>query len=154
MKLLFRQRVFSWFDSYDIYNEAQETVYTVKGRLSLGRCLEIYDQYQQHIGTVKQQPFTFLPRFSLYLGDTYAGEIQKEFSPFSPSFVLDCYDWRVEGDFWGWDYQVISERDGEVMRASKELLSWGDTYEMEIFRPQDALLCLMVVLAIDATKSK
>ena len=49
---------------------------------------------------------------------------------------------------------MISERDGEVMRASKELLSWGDTYEMEIFRPQDALLCLMVVLAIDATKSK
>ena len=31
MKLLFKQRFFSWFDSYDIYNEAGETVYTVKG---------------------------------------------------------------------------------------------------------------------------
>ena len=27
MKLLFKQRLFSWFDSYDIYNEAGETVY-------------------------------------------------------------------------------------------------------------------------------
>mgnify|MGYP003238671317 FL=1 len=29
MRLLFRQRFFSWFDSYDIYNENEETVYTV-----------------------------------------------------------------------------------------------------------------------------
>ena len=31
MKLLFKQRVFSWFDSYDIYNEAGDAVYEVKG---------------------------------------------------------------------------------------------------------------------------
>ena len=28
MRLLFRQRLFSWFDSYDIYDEAGNTVYT------------------------------------------------------------------------------------------------------------------------------
>ena len=33
MRLLFRQRFFSWLDSYDIYNENEETVYTVKGQL-------------------------------------------------------------------------------------------------------------------------
>ena len=36
MKLRFRQRFFSWFDSYDIYSEAGETVYTVKGELAWG----------------------------------------------------------------------------------------------------------------------
>lgn len=30
MRLLFRQRLFSWFDSYDIYDEAGNTVYTVE----------------------------------------------------------------------------------------------------------------------------
>ena len=40
MKLLFKQRVFSWFDSYDIYNEAGETVYVVKGQLSWGHCFK------------------------------------------------------------------------------------------------------------------
>ena len=34
MKLLFKQRFFSWFDSYDIYNQAGDVVYTVKGQLS------------------------------------------------------------------------------------------------------------------------
>lgn len=33
MKLLFKQRMFSWFDSYDIYNEAGDAVYEVKGVL-------------------------------------------------------------------------------------------------------------------------
>ena len=36
MKLLFKQRFFSWLDSYDIYDEYENTVYTVKGQLSWG----------------------------------------------------------------------------------------------------------------------
>lgn len=55
MKLLFRQRMFSWFDSYDIYNDLGETVYTVKGRLSWGHCLKIFDAYGNEIGTVKER---------------------------------------------------------------------------------------------------
>lgn len=31
MKLLFKQRAFAWFDSYDIYDENENTVYIVKG---------------------------------------------------------------------------------------------------------------------------
>ena len=30
MKLLFKQRAFAWFDSYDIYDENENTVYIVK----------------------------------------------------------------------------------------------------------------------------
>ena len=31
MRLYFKQRFFSWFDSYDIYDEAGNVVYTVEG---------------------------------------------------------------------------------------------------------------------------
>ena len=61
MKLLFKQRFFSWFDSYDIYNEAGETLYTVKGQLAWGHCLKIFDAYGNEIGTVKEKILTFLP---------------------------------------------------------------------------------------------
>ena len=37
MRLYFKQRFFSWFDSYDIYDEAGNTVFTVEGQLSWGR---------------------------------------------------------------------------------------------------------------------
>ena len=35
MKLLFKQRAFAWFDSYDIYDENENTVYVVKGQVQL-----------------------------------------------------------------------------------------------------------------------
>ena len=42
MQLVFKQRFFSWFDSYDIYDGEGRTVYTVEGRLAWGHRLEIY----------------------------------------------------------------------------------------------------------------
>lgn len=39
-KLLFKQRLFSWFDSYDIYDEMEQTVYVVKGQLAWGTLSE------------------------------------------------------------------------------------------------------------------
>ena len=99
MKLLFKQRMFSWFDSYDVYDDAGNTVYTVKGQLSFGHCLKIYDASGNELGTVKERVFSFLPRFEIYRGDDYIGCITKEFSFFRPKFSVDCMGWQVDGDF-------------------------------------------------------
>ena len=64
MKLLFKQRMFSWFDSYDIYDENENTVYVVKGQLSWGHCLKIFDTEENELGTVKQEVLTWLPKFA------------------------------------------------------------------------------------------
>ena len=55
MKLLFKQRFFTWFDSYDIYDEAGQTLFTVEGQLAWGHTLHINDASGVHIATVKQQ---------------------------------------------------------------------------------------------------
>ena len=82
MRMYFKQRMFSWFDSYDIYDEQGNTLYVVKGQLAWGHCLKIFDAYGQEVGTVKERLLTFLPKFEIYLGDTYLGCIIKEFSFF------------------------------------------------------------------------
>ena len=84
MRLLFQQRLFSWFDSYDIYDEEGRTVYTVEGKLSWGHRLEIYGPAGDHLGTVKEEVLTFLPRFSIYVEGRYLGCIRKEFTLFKP----------------------------------------------------------------------
>lgn len=151
MRLLFKQRFFSWFGSYDIFDEDGNTVYVVKGELSWGHRLQIYDAMGNPVGRVQERILTFLPKFELYVEGRLAGEIVKEFSLFRPKFQLDCNGWTIEGDFWEWDYTVM---DGArtVMRLSKELWNWTDTYSMEITRSEDALYSLMIVLAIDAVK--
>ena len=78
MKLLFKQRLFSWFDSYDIYDEAGNTVYVVKGQLSWGHKLVIYDAYGDEVGMVVQKVLTFLPKFEIYKNGSYIGCLSKD----------------------------------------------------------------------------
>lgn len=152
MKMLFRQRFFSWFDSYDIYNEAGDTLYTVEGQLSFGHCLHINDASGRHVATLKQVILSFLPCFELYIGEECVGTVQKEFSFFRPSFSVDCRGWQVEGDFFEWDYAIYDERGGTVASVAKEIFQLTDTYTINVWDPADSLHALMVVLAIDAEK--
>ena len=152
MKLLFKQRFFSWLCSYDIYDEAGQTVYTVKGQLAWGHCLKIYDAQGNEIGTVKEKALTWLPKFELYIGDRYLGCIRKELSFFRPRFTIDCNGWQVEGDWFEWDYRILNGVGQTVANVSKELWNWTDTYVIDVADPQDALCALMLVLAIDAEK--
>lgn len=152
MKLLFKQRLFSWFDSYDIYNEAGETVYTVKGQLSWGHLLKIYDNRGNEIGTVKERIFTWLPKFEMYLGEQYVGCISKEFTFLKPKFNIDCNGWQIEGDFFEWDYRILNASGQRIAAISKKLFNWTDTYEIDVDNPEDALCALMFVLAVDAEK--
>lgn len=152
MKLLFKQRFFSWLDSYDIYDEAGAPVYTVEGKLSWGHRLEILDASGAALGTVKEEVLTFLPRFALYLDGEYIGQIKKEFTFFKPVFSLDCNGWQVEGNLFEWDYSITDANGEAVAYLSKELLHFTDTYVLEILDPQNALMVLMIALAIDAAK--
>lgn len=153
MRLLFKQRLFSWFDSYDIFDEAGNSVFTVKGVLALGHCLEIYDNRGNKLGYVKEKVLSFLPKYCLYIGEQYIGEIKKEFTFLKPKFTLDFNGWRVSGDYWEWDYDVING-NSVIMHASKKIWNFTDTYEIDVVsnRDEDVLYSLMIVLAIDAAK--
>ena len=152
MKLLFKQRMFSWFDSYDIYDEQGNTVYVVKGQLSWGHCLKIFDACGNEVGTVKERIFTFLPKFEVYLGGNYLGCIQKELAFFKPRYDIDYNGWHIEGNLFEWDYTIQDGAGMPVAVISKQLFNWTDTYEIDVRLPQDALVSLMFVLAIDAEK--
>lgn len=152
MRLLFKQRFFSWFDSYDIYDENGNTVYTVQGQLAWGHCLKIFDAAGNEIGTVKERVLTWLPKFEIYLGEEYIGCISKELSFFKPKFNIDYNDWYVEGDFFEWDYQIVDNYGRQIAEVSKQLMNWTDTYVIDVVDSQDALGALMLVLAIDAEK--
>ena len=78
MKLLIKQRVFSWTDTYDVYDEAGNPKYFVKAEFfTLGHQIHVYD-------------------------------IQKEFTFFKPKYDINYNGWRCEGDFLAWDYDVYS----------------------------------------------
>lgn len=152
MKLIFKQRLFSWLDSYDIYYEDGSRAYTVQSQLAWGHCLKISDSSGRELGTIKERVLTWLPQFEIYLGEQYVGRITKEFSFLKPRFHIDCNGWSVEGDWLEWDYSIRSQDGQTIACVSKEVLNWTDTYVLDIADPGDALCVLMLVLAIDAEK--
>ena len=152
MKLSFKQRFFSWLDSYDIFDESGETIYTVQGKLSFGHRLHVLDRNGCHIATLQEKVLTLLPKFEIWIGENYVGCIRKELSLFKPRFTVECNGWDIQGDLFEWDYDIVSQQGSVVATVSKELFRWTDTYVIDVRNPQNALLALMVVLAIDAEK--
>lgn len=100
-KLLFKQRLFSWFDSYDIYDETEQTVYVVKGQLAWGHCLKIFSVYGEEVGTVKEKVLTLLPKFEVYEKERYIGCIQKELTFLKPKYDIDFNGLAYRGRLYG-----------------------------------------------------
>lgn len=152
MRMYFKQRLFSWFDSYDIYDEWGNVLYVVKGQLSWGHCLKIFDTYGNEVGIVKERVITFLPKFEVYLRDRYLGCISKRFTFFKPQYDIDYNGWHIDGSFMEWDYKITDAMGGMVASISKELFHMTDQYVIDVSNPEDSLIALMFVLAIDAEK--
>lgn len=150
MKLLIKQRVFSWTDTYDVYDENGNAKYFVKAEfLALGHRLHVYDASRNEVGVIRQKLMTLLPAFEIEVGGVVRGRIEKKFALFRPKYEVDFNGWRAEGDFLGWDYDVYSGCSA-VIHISKQLFHWGDTYVIDFVDPKDELMGLLLVIAIDA----
>lgn len=149
MKLLIKQRVFSWTDTYDVYDEDGNAKYFVKAEfLTLGHRLHVYDTSRNEVGVIRQKLMTLLPAFEIEAGGVIRGRIEKQFTLFRPKYEVDFNGWRAEGDFLGWDYDVYSGCSA-VIHISKQLFRWGDTYVIDFVNPADELIGLLLVIAID-----
>ena len=151
MELLIKQRVFSWTDSYDVYDETGTPKYYVKAEFfSFGHQIHIYDKRTgEELGSVHQKLFTLLPTFEIRRGGQTLGIIRKKFTLFSQNYLVDYLGWDVEGDFLGWDYRIF-RGNSQIMSISKQWLTWGDTYRLVFSDPKDELTGLLLVIAIDA----
>ena len=149
MKMLIKQRFFSLFDSYDVYDENDEVLYVCKGQFSWGHTLKVLDQNERELGMIKEKVWSFLPKFEVYKNDVLIGTIAKEFTLFKPKFNIDYNSWKVEGDVFSWDYEVKDKDDNLVATIKKKIWKLTDTYEIDVVNREDCLNVLMLVLAID-----
>lgn len=150
MKLLIKQRVFSWTDTYDVYDEYEQQKYFVKAEfLTWAHHLHVSDTSGREIGAVHQHAFTFLPTFDIEVDGVMVGTVRKQFSIFKPTYEIDYNGWHCEGDFLAWEYEVYAGCS-EVVHISKQPFHWGDTYVIDIQNPADEVMALMLTIAIDA----
>lgn len=150
MQLRIKQRIFSFTDTYDVYDENQNKKYFVKGELfSFTHKIHVFDQKGREIGSIHEKMFQILPTFDIYLHGRKVGSVNKKFTLFRPKYEIDCCGWRVEGDFMNWEYDVY-QGCSTIIQITKKLFAWGDTYVINYNNADDEIMGLLLVIAIDA----
>ncbi len=149
MRLYIKQKVFSWNDRFNIFDESGTPFYSAEGEFfSWGKKLHVYGPDGAEAAFIRQKVMSLFPRFFIEINGQTVCEVVKEFTLFRPSYRLEGLSWRMGGDFFDHEYSLTS-KEGEIMRLSKKWFTWGDTYELDIHEPQNELICLCVALAVD-----
>ena len=152
MKLYIKEKVFSWSDTFFVKDSHGEDKYTVEGEFfSLGKKLHVYDRSGAEVAFIQQELFTFLPQFTVSVGGQEIARVKREFSFLRPRYTIENLGWDVEGSFWEHDYQITANGQ-PVVTITKEWMTWGDTYELDIENPADEIVALAVVLTIDCVQ--
>ena len=152
MKLYIKEKVFSWGDKFTVKDTYGEDKYIVEGEVfSWGKKLHVYDRSGAEVAFIQQELFTFLPQFTVSVGGQEIARVKREFSFLRPRYTIENLGWDVEGSFWEHDYQ-ITQNGRPVVTITKEWMTWGDTYELDIENPADEIVALAVVLTIDCVQ--
>ena len=152
MKLVLKEKIISWFDSFNIYDESGKIYYKVTGKLAWGHKFVIYDAAGNEVGMVREQIIDLMPHFDLYKGGAKVGTLSKKITLLKPKFKVDSNGWEVKGDIMQWDYSIHDEGGRETARIYKKILRLLETYVIDVPDKDDVLDAVMVVLAIDAEK--
>lgn len=149
MKLYIKEKVFTWGDQFTVKDERGNDRYVVEGEVfSWGKNLHVYDMTGREVAFIKQEVWSFLPRYYVFCGDRQVAEIKKEFTFFFPKYRIDGLGWEIDGSFMAHEYE-ITQSGRTIVSISKEWMTWGDSYELNIANPSDEIVALAVVLTID-----
>lgn len=153
MKLYIKQSVFSLGEHFEVRNEYNELVYTVKGSFfEIPKNFKISDANGTEVATIASQLFRLLSRYTIETRHESV-ELKRNFTFFSHRFELVNTDWSLQGDFFSHNYQVVNGAT-PIMSIRKHWFTWGDSYELDVRDDKDALLCLCIVIAVDAQISQ
>lgn len=152
MKLMIKQRLLSWSDSYDIYDENMNKKYTAKADFpAIGHTIRFFDNYGNEVGYIKEKLLRLLSEFEVYIGGRLYGSVKRKFTLFLPEYDISYYGWKVSGDIFEWDYDVKASDGRIIAQIEKKIFNLTDTYVININDPSDEIPLLLLVAAIDAS---
>lgn len=152
MRYVMNQKVFSIGDKFVIRDEQGNDMYYVQGEIfSFGHKLSFMDISGRELLYIRQEHFTFSPTYQILRNGQPIAEIKKElFTFFHCKYdISSAYgDLQVEGEFL--DHEYTFSRNGNIIaNVTKEWLTWGDTYGIEIADNEDHAFFLACVVVID-----
>ncbi|WP_440897015.1 LURP-one-related/scramblase family protein [Amphibacillus sp. Q70] len=152
-RLYIKQKVFSLGEQFTIKDENQVDKYFVRGSfLSIPKTFEIEDMNGDHVAAITKKVFSLLPKFFVEVDGKDILTIAKEFTFFKDSYRIDSSNIQVRGNWWDKHFEVF--RQGEkIAHVNKKWLTWGDTFEVDVYDEDYQHIAIAIVIAIDFVKS-
>ena len=153
MRYVMKQKVLCLGDQFAIADEAGRDLFLVRGRLlSLGNQLSFTDLAGNELAFIKQRLLCWCPTYEIYREGRQVAVVEKGILPFFHCrFTIDVpgpNDLEANGDLLDWEYTF--ERAGRPAgQVSKRLMSWSDTYGVDIVEGEDDILILASAAVID-----
>ncbi len=101
---------------------------------------------------LKQKIWSLQKTFEIFANGQFYARFTRPFFTFYNNYSVALYDGndlRVEGDFFGCEYNIYRVRGGGSASVSKRWFTLVDTYGIDIDVNEDRALILACVLAID-----
>ncbi|UUX33620.1 LURP-one-related/scramblase family protein [Fundicoccus culcitae] len=158
MQLYMEQKMFSFKQDFDVFDEDGQPVYHVEGKMfSFGRQMTIYDaKTHSELAFIKQKTLAWLQTLDIFRNGQLEGSVTKKFSLFKPQYDIKQLGWKIEGDVWGYDYQILDDEGYLIASINKKVWSWSDAFEINIYDDEDyyvdPVIVMAVVIAIDVAK--
>jgi len=132
-------------------DESQKELYTVEGKfISIQNKLQLLNMNGSQVLNAKKKLFRIFATYEIFTphGDLLA-EIKRKFS-LRPKFEVNVQGEQlmVEGSLFAHSFGVM--RNGqEAASIQKKVISWGDTYEINVNDDLNSELYLFMVIIID-----
>lgn len=151
MKYLIKQKVFSFSDTYTIYNEKEQPAFLAKFKiLSLSNKFYLSTVQGEIIYETDKKIFSFLPEFYIKKYNQLYGTLKKELTFFKPKFnlVSEYGNYNLEGDFFHYNFNFY--KNGNIIAdINKKFFSFRDSYGVDISEEEDHAFILTNVIILD-----
>ena len=162
-RLIILQEQYKYKESMQILDSSECVKYIVKGKaLSTTHQLSLYDKAKSNkLGAVKEKLIAFRSPLSLEskpqdfiieVDGKKIGKIKSRSAFGKRKFEFDFNGWTIVGDVLGMKYKVMNGKN-PIMTIESKLLRDEKTYYVDIFNKKHELICVLIALAIDSSKS-
>lgn len=149
MNYYIKQHFLSLNSKFDILDEDGNQEYFVEGKFfKYPKEFSLYDSTGKEVIRIEQVFLSLLPKFRIFKDNKEVAVVKRDFTFFTPSYSVEYLNWEIKGEFWLHDYEIVHNRN-LIARISKRILSWSDTYEINVRQPELAEIVLAIVIIID-----
>jgi len=151
MKYYIKQKVFSFKDQFKIFDEQENLEYQVQGKfMSFSNKLQFLNAQGDVLYRAHKKVFSILPKYFIFNDKNQEIAVIKKFFGFRPKFKIYVRykELNLQGDLFAHSF-VVEDQDKALATIQKKYISWGDTYEIEVFSEEDRELYLFLVIILD-----